>query len=214
MFMKQERLENLTDGIFAIVMTLLILELKVPNMTDFSNQALMAEFVRFIPYFMSYITSFAVLYIFWHSHHFIVSVYAKNVTVELSSINALFLFFIGLIPFTSHLLAQYHAQQFAIVIFSVHVIVIGFVLFFMRHYIKHSAYIDNHSVTRTEENHSKARILFPALCGVLAICVSFVYPFASLFILTLGILFNFSKKSTKLIFSLLHAMNPVKSSKA
>jgi uncharacterized membrane protein len=206
--MKQQRLENLADGIFAIVMTLLVLELKVPTFTDFSHQSLIREFFVFIPYIMSYVTSFFLLYIFWQSQHFIVSAYAKNVTVDLSTINAVFLFFIGLVPFTAHLLAQYHTEQFAIIIFSLHIIVIGGVLFYMRHYIKHSPYIDNHASTRTEENHSKARILFPPLCAVLAIIVSFFIPLASLWILTVGIMFNLSRKSTKIIFKVLHAIFP------
>ncbi len=206
--MKQERLENLADGIFAIVMTLLVLELKVPTLVDFSYNSLTRELIVFIPYIMSYVTSFFVLYIFWHSHHFVQSLYAKNLTVDLSSINALFLFFIGLVPFTSHLLAVYHQYQFAIIIFSAHIMIIGCVLFYMRHYIKHSPFIDNHFVTRTEENHSKARILFPVACGGAAIVMSFISPFASLFVLTLGILFNFSRKSTTFIFALLPTIRP------
>jgi uncharacterized membrane protein len=207
MNMKQERLENLADGIFAIVMTLLVLELRVPVLTEFTNVILAREFVQFIPYLMSYITSFAVLYTFWHSHHFIASIYAKNITVDVSTINAVFLFFIGLIPFTAHLLATYHTEQFAIFIFSIHIIVIGLVLFYMRHFIKHSLEIENNLSTRSEENHSKARILFPVFCALLAMGVSFFSPTGSLAILTLGILFNFSRKSTKIIFSILRVFN-------
>jgi uncharacterized membrane protein len=196
MNMKQTRMDNLSDGIFAIVMTLLVLELRVPNIVDFSLTSLVREFINFIPYLMSYITSFAVLYNFWHSHHFIASVYAKNITVHLSTINALFLFFIGIVPFTSHLMSEYSKQPFAIVIFSLNIIVLGFILFYMREHIKRSKDIENFSVTRQEEIHAQARILFPMFCALVAIIFSFIYPNISIIVLTLGILFNFSRKSS------------------
>lgn len=203
MNMKQQRMDNLSDGIFAIVMTLLVLELKVPVIVDFSPASLLNHFIEFIPYLMSYLTSFAVLYSFWHSHHFIASVFAKNITVKLSSINALFLFFIGLIPFTSHLLGEYYMHPFAIATFALNIIMIGATLFYMRQYIKHTKDIENVTFTRTEEIHAQARILVPVFCSVCAIVVSFYAPYVALAILTLGILFNFSRKSSSL-FNWLH----------
>lgn len=203
MNMKQQRMDNLSDGIFAIVMTLLVLELQVPVIVDFSFSSLLKHFVDFIPYLMSYLTSFAVLYSFWHSHHFVASVYAKNINVKLSSINALFLFFIGLIPFTSHLLGEYYMQPFAITTFALNIIMIGGTLFYMRQYIKHTKDIENIEFTRTEEMHAQTRILVPLICSVCAIVVSFYSPFAALTILTAGILFNFSRKSASL-FNWLH----------
>lgn len=201
--MKQQRMDNLSDGIFAIVMTLLVLELRVPVIVDFSFQSLVQHLVQFLPYLMSYLTSFAVLYSFWHSHHFIASVYAKNVTVKLSSINALFLFFIGLVPFSSHLLGEYYNHPFAIITFATNIIMIGLVLFYMRQYIKHAKDIESVTFTRTEEIHAQARILFPIVCSGLAIALSFYSTNLSLTILTLGILFNFSRKSTD-IFTVIH----------
>ena len=201
--MKQERMDNLSDGIFAIVMTLLVLDLRVPVIVDFSVHSLLGHLVQFIPYLMSYLTSFAVLYSFWHSHHFIASVYAKNLTVKLSSINALFLFFIGLVPFSSHLLGEYYNHPFAIITFGLNIIMIGLVLFYMRQYIKHTKDIESVPFTKTEEMHAQARILFPIVCSALAIGLSFYSTTFSLTILTFGILFNFSRKSTD-IFTIVH----------
>lgn len=205
MNMKQQRMDNLSDGIFAIVMTLLVLELRVPVIVDFSFRSLVSHLVQFLPYLMSYLTSFAVLYSFWHSHHFIASVYAKNITVKLSSINALFLFFIGLVPFSSHLLGEYYNHPFAIITFATNIIMIGLVLFYMRQYIKYAKDIESVTFTRTEEIHARARILFPIICSFLAIGLSFYSTSLSLTILTLGILFNFSRKSTD-IFTVLHSV--------
>jgi uncharacterized membrane protein len=204
--MKQERLENLADGIFAIVMTLLVLDLKLPNLGMVNTYTILHSFHTLLPYFMSYLTSFAMLYVYWHAHHFIISVYAKNLTIELSNINAVFLFLIGLVPFSSHVLGLYHTSPVIIVFFSLHIIMIGLVLYWMRWYIKHAPSVHNREVTKSEEDHSQARILFPVFCAVISILISFIDPFFSLFSLTLGILFNYSKQSTRITFAFLQAI--------
>jgi uncharacterized membrane protein len=66
----KHRLETLTDGVFAIVMTLLVLELTVPqlsrsNVTDELPKALL----ELSPVILSYITSFIILGFFWIAHH-------------------------------------------------------------------------------------------------------------------------------------------------
>ncbi len=206
--MKQARLENLTDGIFAIVMTLLVLEMKIPNLTVLTPYTILNSFRELIPYFMSYLTSFALLYVYWQAHHFIISVYARNINLTLANINALFLFLIGMIPFSSHVLGLYHASYGIVIFFAIHVIAIGCVLYYMRWYIKHSSSIHNVEVTPKEDRHSQARILFPIFCALLAICVSFLDSRASLVMLTLGILFNYSSRSTRITFNLLSVFVP------
>ena len=203
MQMKQHRLENLADGIFAIVMTLLVLDLQVPYMPTISPAVLVHEFWVLFPYLMSYLTSFAVLYVYWHSHHFLITSYAKNLTVNLSSLNGIFLLLIGLVPFSTHLLAEYHSYTFAIVFFSLHIIFIGMTLYIIQRYIHKSPYINHEALTRTEERHFKARIVFPVFCALCAILISLSSPKVALIVLTIGILFNFSTRSTRFIFALL-----------
>ena len=64
--MKQQRLDGLADGIFAIVMTFLAFEIKVPVMPDFVNEAtLFLALQRLLPIFLSFIMSFALLFTYW-----------------------------------------------------------------------------------------------------------------------------------------------------
>lgn len=206
--MKQARLENLADGIFAIVMTLMVLEIKVPVILSPLPGDFIKSLMQVIPYFMSYLVSFALLYTYWQTHHFITSVYAKTLNVTLSNINAIFLFLIGLVPFSSHFLGSYSNYRFAIVLFALHVIAIGCSLYYMREYIKKSKHIEIEKLTRSEENHAQARVLFPVFCGIVAIGISFVNPALSLVFLTFGILFNFSRKSTHLTFKIIKWFYP------
>lgn len=202
--MKQLRLEALADGIFAIVMTLLVIEIHVPEfLIQPNNDAVFSALKHMTPLFMSYVLSFALLFTYWRSHHFIVSVYAKNIDVAFTNINAIFLFFVGLVPFTSHLLGRYSELSFAVIVFALNVICIGLSLLWMRLYATNAKTIENESLSYETHLHAYARILFPVVCALLAIAVSLLNTQASLILLTLGILFNLAKKSTKITFALL-----------
>jgi uncharacterized membrane protein len=92
-------------GIFAIVMTILVFEIRVPELQSNATSWDIALALRnATPLFLSYMLSFAVLFTYWRAHHFITSVYAKNIDIRLTNINAVFFFFVALIPFSSHLL--------------------------------------------------------------------------------------------------------------
>lgn len=201
-YMKQSRIENLADGIFAIVMTLLVLEIKVPAINITNEHDLTSQLILITPLFLSYILSFALLYTYWKGHHATISAYAKNIDDRLSNYNALFLFLVALVPFTSNFLGQYNMFRLPVVIFALHIIAIGLSLLRMRIYIKKSENIENGEVSKYEENHAKARILVPVICAAIAICISFYSIQISLIFLTLGILFNLSRRSTRFIFSI------------
>ncbi|MBP6912792.1 MAG: DUF1211 domain-containing protein [Candidatus Pacebacteria bacterium] len=200
--MKQSRIENLADGIFAIVMTLLVIEIKVPNISVYTNYDLATQLFNITPLFLSYILSFALLYTYWKAHHSTISLYAKNVDDSLSNKNALFLMIVALIPFTSHFLGKYSDFRLPVIIFSLHVIAIGLALFRMRTYVKGAETVENNEISKYEENHAKTRILFPVVCAVIAIAISFYSIKVSLSFLTLGILFNLSRSSTRLVFAI------------
>src|SRR3990167_10074821 len=102
--MKHTRLDELSDGIFAIVMTLLVFELRVLSFfADPTNQELWYEITKLLPSFLSYVLSFALLFTYWRAHHFFISIYAKNVDSVLTNINALFFMLVSLVPFSSGL---------------------------------------------------------------------------------------------------------------
>lgn len=198
--MKQSRIENLADGIFAIVMTLLVIEIKVPKINVHTDYDLLMQLVSITPLFLSYILSFALLYTYWRAHHYTLSIYAKNSDDVLSNYNALFLFLIALIPFSSHFLGEHSTFLLPVLIFSVHIVAIGMSLFAMRRYVKNSETVENTEITKYEENHAYVRILFPVFCAIVAMVISFYSIQTALVFLTLGILFNLSRRSTKIVF--------------
>jgi len=206
--MKQLRMEQLADGIFAIVMTLLVFEIHVPDLNGVVTAGKLAgAMLSNIPAVLSFILSFILLFTYWRSHHFITSVFAKNIDINMTNINAIFLLFVALVPFSSSLLGRYSTNVFAIVIFSLHIIFIGLSLFRMRRYAEKSVQIETDIVTVYERNHAYVRILFPVFCALVAIGVAYYSTTLSLFLLTIGILFNLSRRSTSYIFAFLRLFN-------
>ncbi len=203
--MKQSRLDALADGIFAIVMTILVFEIRVPELhAGATNLDILLAIKGATPLFLSYLLSFAVLFTYWRAHHFITSVYAKNIDIRLTNVNAVFFFFVALIPFSSHLLGLYSSTQAAIIFFAVNIIAIGLSLYFMRRYIKYSKTIESEETTPIIDLHGYTRILFPVVAALLASVISFWSTNLALTFLTLGVLFNLLPHSTSYFYRALN----------
>jgi uncharacterized membrane protein len=195
--MKASRLEQLSDGIFAIVMTILVFELRIPA-TSTNNIEMWQSLVDMAPVFLSYILAFSMLFTYWRAHHFFISVYAKNIDMVLTNINAVFFMFVGLVPFSTSLLGQANELELPIIIFSMNVIAIGFCLYLMRNYVFKSEHIKNIEVGHAEIMRGTIRTFIPIFFATLAIPLCFWSKNLSLALLTIAILFNFSHTSTKI----------------
>jgi uncharacterized membrane protein len=199
--MKQSRLDALADGIFAIVMTILVFEIKVPEHIGLaSDQTLLNSIINIYPLFLSYLLSFSLLFTYWRSHHYIASVLAKNTDIMLSNLSALFFLFVGLVPFSSHLLGVYYYNSVAIIFFAINIILIGLSLWMMRRYVIKSSDIVNAPFTKRENAHANMRILLPVFASIIAIIVSFANKEVALVFFTSAILFNLSRRSTRYMF--------------
>ncbi len=200
--MKQARLDQLADSIFAIVMTILVFEIRMPDYLGIVNeQTLLRSLYNLSPIFLSYLLSFSLLFTYWRSHHFIETILAKNIDIKFSNLNAIFFFFVGLVPFSSHFLGSYSYSRIAVIFFAVNIILIGLSLFKMRQYVINSKTIENATVTRTENEHANMHILFPVVAAVVAIFVSFFSTALAILLFTIAILFNLLEKSTKHTFA-------------
>lgn len=199
--MKQSRLDQLSDGIFAIVMTILVFEIRVPEYTGIiSERNLVNAIINMYPLFLSYLLSFSLLFTYWRSHHLIASVLAKNIDPKFSNLNGIFLFFVALVPFSSHLLGRYSNSETAITFFALNIILIGMSLFRMRTYVIKSRTIENMPFTKRENEHANMHILFPVGAAIVAIAVSFFSNILALVLFTIAILFNLSGKAIKYTF--------------
>jgi len=201
--MSHTRLDQLSDGIFAIVMTVLVFEINIPEwFVPLSNAELWTELQALTPRLISYILSFALLFTYWRAHHFFVSIYAKNVDATLSNINALFFLLVAPLPFSASLIGRFSDNELAIAVFGIHIILIGLTLYWMRNYVLYSDTIKNPEIPPREIHGSTVRTLVPVVCALIAIPVSFIDTSFSLILFTLAVIFNLSPASTRLFATL------------
>jgi len=99
--MGKNRLEAFSDGVIAILITIMVLELKVPHGED--AQAL----VPLTPVFLSYVLSFVYLGIYWNNHHHMLHT-CEKVTGSILWANLHLLFWLSLVPFTTGWMGENH----------------------------------------------------------------------------------------------------------
>ena len=101
------RIEALTDGLFAIVLTLLVLELKVPEMPRAEAALHLNEQLHhLLPVFAGFVTTFVIGGLFWYLHHLSFH-FINHTTPKLVVANLVFLGFVSLLPFTMALFSRY-----------------------------------------------------------------------------------------------------------
>src|SRR5262245_18664307 len=99
--MGRNRLEAFSDGVVAILITIMVLELKVPHGVDF------AVLAPLWPVFLSYVLSFIYLGIYWNNHHHMLHA-CRRVTGGILWANLHLLFWLSLVPFTTGWMGENH----------------------------------------------------------------------------------------------------------
>ena len=110
--MSKGRLEAFSDGVFAIIITIMVLELHAPEGNTF-------EALRpLLPKFISYILSFTYVAIYWNNHHHLFQV-VKRVNGKVLWCNILLLFFISLIPFVTAWMGENHFSASPVALYGI-----------------------------------------------------------------------------------------------
>ena len=99
--MGKSRLEAFSDGVIAIIITIMVLELKVPHGEDVETLA------PLIPVFLSYVLSFVYLGIYWNNHHHMLHA-VQRVTGAMLWANLHLLFWLSLVPFATGWMGENH----------------------------------------------------------------------------------------------------------
>lgn len=202
--MKHERLHALADGIFAIAMTLLVLELKVPDIKGATNTELLHSLRDLLPSFYSFVLSFFLLFIYWRAFNAVVGTLAKtiNFTVVLQSM--IFLLLISLVPFSSYFFGRYGSTQVGIGIYVANLVLIGIMMQVMRQYIVSSSQVETTDHWKRRDHRNAAvRVFVPVFSSVVAFVISFWSTKVASTLLLLNIFFNVFNGSFDLIFHVL-----------
>ena len=102
--MQKNRLEAFSDGVLAIIITIMVLELKVPHGTDF------AVLRPLLPVFLTYVLSFIYVAIYWNNHHHLLHA-AQRVNAPILWANLHLLFWLSLIPFVTGWMGENHFAE-------------------------------------------------------------------------------------------------------
>jgi len=101
--MKTNRLEAFSDGVLAIIITIMVLEMKVPHGTSWQ------QLVPAVPVFLSYVLSFIYIGIYWNNHHHMLNT-TERVTAGILWANLHLLFWLSLFPFVTGWMGENHFE--------------------------------------------------------------------------------------------------------
>ncbi len=176
------RVEALTDGVFAIVMTLLVLELSIPVIAGSPvNEELLSKLLELGPKLLVYTLSFIILGMMWAHHRFAFHCIARS-DGQLAWMNIILLMFVALIPFTASLMGEYSDAQVAVLVYGINALLILIVSLIIWIYIAGKreladSAIDTEIATRRTFFFSMGCLLF-----IIGIGISFINPVTSLYI--------------------------------
>ena len=137
-----ERLAALSDGLFAVAMTLLVLDLKVPTGHAIeTDQALLAALAELAPRLVIYLLSFLTLGIFWVGQQTQLSHFARS-NRHLTWIHLAFLFAVSLMPFSTSLMAEFITLRTALLLYWLNILALGVLLYASWGYATHAALVE------------------------------------------------------------------------
>jgi uncharacterized membrane protein len=179
-----DRINNFCDAVFAIAMTLLILEIKIPIGADIISYGVDGVLLRLIPSFIGFVISFLVIALYWRLH-LTMAQFVKSYDNKLLWFNIWLLMFIVLLPFSTAFYAKYFNDQGgSFVFYCINLIAIGMINFFMFNYIVRK---EGHSESLTPSIAARlrSRIGIPPIIWALSIPLEFVEPWAARFLFVL-----------------------------
>ena len=113
--MEANRLEAFSDGVIAIIITVMVLEMKVPHGAD------IAALAPVVPVFLTYVLSFAYLGIYWNNHHHMLKL-TDSIDGSVLWANLHLLFWLSLLPFATGWMGENHFERWPTVLYGVNLL--------------------------------------------------------------------------------------------
>jgi uncharacterized membrane protein len=124
--MGKNRLEAFSDGVIAIIITIMVLELKVPHGDDLSVLS------ELLPVFVSYILSFIYIGIYWNNHHHMLHIVHK-VNGPILWANMHLLFWLSLVPFVTGWMGENHFTALPVALYGINLLMAAIAYFILSH---------------------------------------------------------------------------------
>lgn len=176
--LEKNRLEAFSDGVIAIIITLLVLEIKVPHIEgEINPYSIGAALLETVPKFLSWALSFFMILIMWVNHHRIFND-LKHSDNGLMWANGLLLFWMSFVPFPTAFMGDYFDQPLTMFFFGLCMTFTGLSFYILRLYIhKHNHLLkENVNLTNYKKMLSRTLVFGPLLYFIGAVS-AFIYPY-------------------------------------
>lgn len=170
--MNKSRLEAFSDGVLAIIITIMILEIKVPEDDNFESLS------PLIPVILSYVLSFVYIGIYWNNHHHMFQV-VKKVSGSILWKNLFLLFWLSLIPFGTSWIGSQHFAAVPMSVYGLLLLMSAISYFSLQNSIIKLEGKDS-ILSQAVEKDVKGKISL--VCYIVAIPLAFVSPWISGFL--------------------------------
>lgn len=191
------RVEAFSDGVFAVAITLLVLDLRVPKAPELValHLGLMAALVRQWPTFLAYLTSFATILVMWVNHHRLFT-QIRRIDNPFLFLNGLLLLFVTLVPFPTALVAEHIRDPEAAVaveVYSGTFLLIALSFNVLWRYAAGSGRLLGHEAILAEVQAISSQYRFGSPLYVVCFVLAFVYFPASIALcLAMAVFFAFT----------------------
>ena len=167
--MGKSRLEAFSDGVLAIILTIMVLELKVPHGDH------IADLKPLLPVFLSYILSFIYIGIYWNNHHHLMHI-VQNINGSVLWANIHLLFWLSLVPFATGWMGENHFSTWTVLVYGTVLLMASIAYFIL---VRVLMYHDNsNSKLSKAVGKDKKGIISTAIYS-LAIPLCFIHPYIS-----------------------------------
>ncbi|MES1219476.1 MAG: TMEM175 family protein [Bacteroidota bacterium] len=165
------RLETFSDGMLAIIITIMVLELKAPHGSDWASLKTM------LPGLISYVMSFLVVGVYWGNHHHLLhTVKRLSSGIMLSNLNLLF--WLSLVPFATSWMAENHFSSLTVAIYAALLEMCGFAYFILQKMIE-ACHRDDIQLKDVLKGQTRKGI-FSQAAYISAIPLAFLNPYISI----------------------------------
>ena len=171
--MKKNRLEAFSDGVLAIIITIMVLEIKVPHSAEWS------ELLKLWPVFISYLLSFAYIGIYWGNHHHLLHA-VNQVNAGIIWSNMLLLFCLSLVPFATAWMGENHFATNTVVVYAIMLELSGLSYYFLHSCILKSQ--SHHENLKEALEKAKLKGILSQITYLATIPIAFWKPEISFFL--------------------------------
>lgn len=173
------RVEAFSDGVFAIVVTLLVLELKLPPLHEVTNLEFLYSLKEIVPKIISWVNSFLVVCVVWMNHHRLMGMFSQ-IDAGIFWLNNILLMFISFIPFPTAILGEYTNLEYAVSFYGFCLSCTGLGFIIIRLYVqRHPDLLNSNIDNKVFKDGTKASFWYGFMLYFSGMLVSFINPWVA-----------------------------------